>query len=198
MFSWLILIDRGLELLSAQHSCSSCNYLSFFSTLSPLFGSQWTFVHLVGDLNAEGPPVPIPNTEVKLCCGENTCLATDRKDSSLPTHLVGVFNAKGPPVPIPNTEVKLCCGENTCLATDRKNSSMPTHSLPFGMAKGLWFYRNPLKISLLQKSVWIGTFNRSDLLKIPLIFLLSSSRPPTSLRGNLIFLLSSVGRAHDC
>ena len=99
---------------------------------------------IVGDLNAEGPPVPIPNTEVKLCCGENTCLATDREDSSLPTHrvsgTVGVFNAKGPPVPIPNTEVKLCCGENTCLATDREDSSMPTHSLPFGMAKGLWFF----------------------------------------------------------
>ena len=30
--------------------------------------------------NAEGPPVPIPNTEVKLCDAENTCLATDRED----------------------------------------------------------------------------------------------------------------------
>ena len=80
----------------------------------------------VSDFNAEGPPVPIPNTEVKLCSGENTCLATDREDSSLPTHrasgLVGVFNTEGPPVPIPNTEVKLCSGENTCLATDREDS----------------------------------------------------------------------------
>ena len=39
----------------------------------------------VSDFIAEGPPVPIPNTEVKLCRGENTCLATDREDSSLPT-----------------------------------------------------------------------------------------------------------------
>ena len=40
---------------------------------------------IVGVFNAEGPPVPIPNTEVKLCSGENTCLATDREDSSMPT-----------------------------------------------------------------------------------------------------------------
>ena len=32
--------------------------------------------------NAEGPPVPIPNTEVKLCSAENTCLETDREDRS--------------------------------------------------------------------------------------------------------------------
>ena len=43
--------------------------------------------HLVGVFNAEGPPVPIPNTEVKLCSGENTCLATDREDSSLLTNI---------------------------------------------------------------------------------------------------------------
>ena len=42
---------------------------------------------LVGDFNAEGPPVPIPNTEVKLCSGDNTCLETDREDSSLPTNI---------------------------------------------------------------------------------------------------------------
>ena len=93
----------------------------------------------VGDFNAEGPPVPIPNTEVKLCSGENTCLETDRKDSSLLTQnaanrkgsgTVGDFNAEGPPVPIPNTEVKLCCGDNTCLETDREDSSSPTHNIP--------------------------------------------------------------------
>ena len=115
---------------------------------------------IVGVFNAEGPPVPIPNTEVKLCSGENTCLETGREDSSMPTHTlrfmlsvpwfvrqcrinckqfiskesirrtVGDLNAEGPPVPIPNTEVKLCCGENTCLETDREDSSMPT-SNPF-------------------------------------------------------------------
>ena len=28
--------------------------------------------YVVGDFNAQGPPVPIPNTEVKLCSAENT------------------------------------------------------------------------------------------------------------------------------
>ena len=116
--------------------------MSFFST-PPFVRFSKSIALTVGVFNAEGPPVPIPNTEVKLCSGENTCLETDRKNSSLPTHrasgLVGVSNAEGPPVPIPNTEVKLCSGENTCLETDREDSSMPTHRLPFGTAKGLWF-----------------------------------------------------------
>ena len=43
----------------------------------------------VGFLNAEGPPVPIPNTEVKLCSAENTYLATDREIRSLPTYYKG-------------------------------------------------------------------------------------------------------------
>ena len=42
--------------------------------------------HIVGVFNAEGPPVPIPNTEVKLSSAENTCLATDWEDRSMPTH----------------------------------------------------------------------------------------------------------------
>ena len=39
----------------------------------------------VSATNAEGPPVPIPNTEVKLCSGENTLRATAREDSSVLT-----------------------------------------------------------------------------------------------------------------
>ena len=35
--------------------------------------------------NAEGPPVPIPNTEVKLCSGENTLRETVRENSSMLT-----------------------------------------------------------------------------------------------------------------
>ena len=40
---------------------------------------------LVGVFIAQGPPVPIPNTEVKLCGAEDTCLATDRENRSMPT-----------------------------------------------------------------------------------------------------------------
>ena len=101
-----------------------------------LFGFQWMFStnsRIVSDSNAEGPPVPIPNTEVKLCCGDNTWRDTAREDSSSLTQVdpvgsaeVGIFNAEGPPVPIPNTEVKLCGGDNTCRETDREDSTMPT------------------------------------------------------------------------
>ena len=39
----------------------------------------------VGVFNGEGPPVPIPNTAVKLTSADNTCLETDREDRSTPT-----------------------------------------------------------------------------------------------------------------
>ena len=47
--------------------------------------------------DAEGPPVPIPNTEVKLSGAENTWLATARENREMPTlrkcppSRVGVF-----------------------------------------------------------------------------------------------------------
>ena len=44
----------------------------------------------VSVINAEGPPVPIPNTEVKLCSGENTLRETAREDSSMLTLTKGV------------------------------------------------------------------------------------------------------------
>ena len=40
---------------------------------------------IVGVDDAEGPPVPIPNTEVKLSSAENTWLATAREDRKTPT-----------------------------------------------------------------------------------------------------------------
>ena len=52
---------------------------------SPLFSFQGTVLNIVGVFNGEGPPVPIPNTEVKLTSAENTCLATDWEDRSMPT-----------------------------------------------------------------------------------------------------------------
>ena len=76
-------------------------------------------------INAKGPPVPIPNTEVKLCSAEDTWPATARENRST-LILVGIVNAKGPPVPIPNTEVKLCSAEDTWPATARENRSTPT------------------------------------------------------------------------
>ena len=40
---------------------------------------------IVGVNNDEGPPVPIPNTEVKLIGADNTRRATAREDRSMPT-----------------------------------------------------------------------------------------------------------------
>ena len=40
---------------------------------------------IVGEIDAEGPPVPIPNTEVKLCRADNTWLETAREDRYSPT-----------------------------------------------------------------------------------------------------------------
>ena len=87
----------------------------------------------VSDYCAEGPPVPIPNTEVKLCRGDDTWRATARENSALLTQVgpagsaaVGVYDVEGPPVPIPNTEVKLCGGDNTWRATAREDSTTPT------------------------------------------------------------------------
>ncbi len=39
----------------------------------------------VSVFNSEGPPVPIPNTEVKLVCAHNTRLETAREDRSMLT-----------------------------------------------------------------------------------------------------------------
>ena len=51
-----------------------------------LFSFQGTDLNIaVGVFNGEGPPVPIPNTEVKLTSADNTCLETDREDRSTPT-----------------------------------------------------------------------------------------------------------------
>ena len=52
-----------------------------------LFNFQGTNLYLdrVSVINAEGPPVPIPNTEVKLCSGDNTSREAVREDSPMLT-----------------------------------------------------------------------------------------------------------------
>ena len=59
-------------------------------------GTNYT---ICGDISEMDPPVPISNTEVKHLSAENTCLAEDREDRSLPHFhytnncppIVGVF-----------------------------------------------------------------------------------------------------------
>ena len=45
-------------------------------------GSSPSAPAIVSVFNCKGPPVPIPNTEVKLACAENTWLATARENKS--------------------------------------------------------------------------------------------------------------------
>ena len=65
--------------------------ISFYN--EPLWFVIFNFT--VGVDDAEGPPVPIPNTEVKLSGAENTWLVTARENREMPTqralHPIGCF-----------------------------------------------------------------------------------------------------------
>ena len=58
----------------------------------------------VSVINAEGPPVPIPNTEVKLCSGDNTSREAVREDSSMLTLAEGVMKYSLPKLDKPKCE----------------------------------------------------------------------------------------------
>ena len=58
-----------------------------------LFSFEGVIPRIVGVFNGEGPPVPIPNTEVKLTSADNTCLETDREDRSMPTQKTAAYAA---------------------------------------------------------------------------------------------------------
>ena len=62
--------------------------------LNQLLPTEKSLTYIVGADWCEGPPVPIPNTEVKLSGAENTWLVTAWKDREMPTqakHLIGCF-----------------------------------------------------------------------------------------------------------
>ena len=78
VFSLWVLIGRGLFLLIRvkQFSC--------LSGLQALF-CEISFQKIkIGVNSDEVTPVPIPNTEVKLICDENTWLATAWEDNYMP------------------------------------------------------------------------------------------------------------------
>ena len=70
----------------------------------------------VGVNDGEGPPVPIPNTEVKLTGAENTCLATDWENRAMPTQRNAVSN---------ETAFFFCIDRNS-----RPNRAAVLHFLP--------------------------------------------------------------------
>ena len=58
---------------------------------SPVGGATKSSLLLVGVDDAEGPPVPIPNTEVKLCGAEDSALATGCENREMPTSSSELF-----------------------------------------------------------------------------------------------------------
>ena len=50
--------------------------------------------NIVGVYNIEVPPVPIPNTVVKLNCAENTWRAAAREDKATPTYFLNASIAQ--------------------------------------------------------------------------------------------------------
>ena len=76
VFSLLVLIGRGLDLLKFFSS----RFTSLYSVLKALPKANLPSNSIVGVNCYEVPPVPIPNTEVKLIYVENTWLVTARKD----------------------------------------------------------------------------------------------------------------------
>ena len=52
---------------------------------------EWYRINIVGVDDAEGTPVPISNTVVKLGSAENTWLATAREDRKTPTFFIFIF-----------------------------------------------------------------------------------------------------------
>ena len=75
-FSLRVLIGRGLDLLRP---------FLFKIILSLVFIRFSGFYLIVGVDYDEDPPVPIPNTVVKLVCAENTWRAASRENRSMPT-----------------------------------------------------------------------------------------------------------------
>ena len=54
-------------------------------------GEPRTRYKLIGVDDAEGPPVPIPNTEVKLCGAEDSALATRCENREMPILVASFF-----------------------------------------------------------------------------------------------------------
>ena len=54
-------------------------------------GEPQTRYNSIGVDDAEGPPVPIPNTEVKLCGAENSALATGCENREMPILVASFF-----------------------------------------------------------------------------------------------------------
>ena len=82
MFSLQVLIGRGLDLISS---------LLIFASLYFLYSifRVWYLEYMIaGAYGYEVPPVPIPNTEVKLIHAEDTQMVTSRENRAAPALII--------------------------------------------------------------------------------------------------------------
>ena len=143
-FSLAVLIGRGLDqvLLMQAFHCSILRVHKIHSSVNLVRTRRSSYINsIVGANGDEDPPVPIPNTEVKLISVENTWRVTAWKNRAVPTqrkitqkrvvfrHIVSANGGEDPPVPIPNTEVKLTSVENTWRVTAWKDRAVLTFLL---------------------------------------------------------------------
>ena len=70
--------------VSPRNWCLSNHWLQLLCLFNFQGALKKVSKKIVGVNCAEEPPVPIPNTEVKLCNVENTWLETTWKDKSMP------------------------------------------------------------------------------------------------------------------
>ena len=115
----------------------------------------------VGVSNAEGPPVPIPNTEVKLCCAHNTCLATDREDRSMPTSV-----SKNVKNSLADAKELFCFKVDRTINHSEANSPIIINRarieglFPFTLA--LSFYISVMKLYLFSVKHWYAYCEKHD------------------------------------
>ena len=82
MLSLAVLIGRGLDLMCISSGLAYANIPHPLSSLFSFEGAGTFVPHFqpTGADDGEVPPVPIPNTEVKLTCADNTWGAAPWKD----------------------------------------------------------------------------------------------------------------------
>ena len=83
-----VLIGRGLDLKSSEKHNAQMVRCSVLKVLEIFYKNK-----IGGVDGGEDPPVPIPNTEVKLTSVDNTWLATAREDRATPPYFVIILHS---------------------------------------------------------------------------------------------------------
>ena len=116
---------------------------------------------------------------LKRLASKSLVVKEQKEDKDIPKGVCNISGGKGkgdPPVPMPNTEVKPFRADGTWLETARESRSLPDSNYS-SIAQPV---EQPLRLHTEKRVGVIYKMGEHNLCK------------PT------IFLLSSVGRAHDC